>query len=85
MFLMGLSIPPVSFHALRASWATIMLSKGVEPIKVMKMGGWNSLKTLEKHYVRLSGVDIKGMTDKLVLHDPSTASADVIPTKREIE
>lgn len=77
-FLVGINIPPVSYHALRATWATLMLSKGVEPVKVMKMGGWMSLKTLEKHYIRLSGVDIRGMTDKLVLHDPSTAPGTLL-------
>lgn len=83
MFLMGLNLQPVSFHALRASWATLMLSKGVEPVKVMKMGGWLSLKTLEKHYIRLSGVDIRGMTDKLILHDPSTNGGIIVPLKRD--
>lgn len=85
LFLIGLNLPPVSFHSLRASWATLMLSKGVEPVKVMKMGGWNSLKTLEKHYIRLSGVDIRGMTDKLNLHDPSTNDGIVVPLKREVD
>lgn len=78
VFLMGLNLPPISFHNLRATWATIMLSKGVEPVKVMKMGGWSSLKTLEKHYIRLSGVDIKGATDDLQLHDPSKGEGQLI-------
>lgn len=39
VFMTGLNIPPVTFHGLRASWATLMLSKGVEAVKVMKMGG----------------------------------------------
>lgn len=77
-FCMGLNLPPISYHALRATWATLMLSKGVEPVKVMKMGGWMSLKTLEKHYIRLSGVDIRGMTDRLNLHDPSKRSGELL-------
>ena len=36
-FLKELDLPLIRFHDLRASWATIMLSKGVEPIKVMAM------------------------------------------------
>lgn len=69
MFLEGLGLPRIRFHDLRATWATLMLSKGIEPIKVMKMGGWKDLKTMQV-YVRKAGVDIKGITDGLLLHDP---------------
>lgn len=31
MFLEGLGLPRIRFHDLRASWATIMLSKGIPP------------------------------------------------------
>ena len=34
-FLLGLGLPVVRFHDLRATWATVMLGKGVEPAKVM--------------------------------------------------
>ena len=44
LFLLGLGLPPMRFHDLRATWATMMLSNGVEPIKVMLMGGWRTLK-----------------------------------------
>jgi hypothetical protein len=44
----------------------------------MKMGGWSSLKTLEAHYIRLSGIDIKGATDGLKFHDPSTINGTVL-------
>lgn len=77
MFLEGMGLPRVRFHDLRATWATIMLSSGIEPIKVMKMGGWKDLKTMQ-FYVRKAGVDIKGITDKLVLHDPVSRSADIV-------
>lgn len=69
MFLLGLGLPPVRFHDLRASWATLLLSKGVEPIKVMKMGGWANLKTMQI-YMRKAGVDVTGATDCLNLHKP---------------
>ncbi len=69
MFLLGLGLPAVRFHDLRATWATLLLSKGVEPIKVMKAGGWKDMKTM-MHYVRKAGVDIRGMSDCLDLHDP---------------
>ena len=76
MFLIGLGLPPVRFHDLRASWATVLLSKGVEPIKVMKMGGWKDMKTM-MIYTRKAGVDIRGATDCLTLHNPSLESAEV--------
>ncbi len=59
MFLQEIELPPIRFHDLRASWATMLLSKGVEPIKVMKMGGWKDLDTM-MIYARKAGVDIKG-------------------------
>ena len=39
MFLMGMGLPPIRLHDLRATWATILPSKGIEPIRVMKAGG----------------------------------------------
>jgi integrase len=77
MFLMGLGLPAIRFHDLRASWATVMLGKGVEPIKVMIMGGWKDMKTM-MIYMRKAGVDIKGITDVLRLHNPSRDAAKVI-------
>lgn len=64
MFLMGIGLPQIRFHDLRATWATLMMSKGVEPIKVMIMGGWQDLKTMQI-YMRKAGIDIKGITDCL--------------------
>ena len=69
--MVGLGLPPIRFHDLRATWAILLLSKGAEPIKVMMMGGWKDLKTMQA-YVRKAGVDIKGATeDCLDLHDNS--------------
>lgn len=70
MFLIGLGLPVVRFHDLRATWATLLLGKGVEPAKVMIMGGWNDLKTM-MIYMRKAGIDIRGITDCLRLHNPS--------------
>lgn len=76
-FLMGIGLPPVRFHDLRASWATAMLGMGVEPARVMIMGGWSDLKTMQI-YMRKAGISIKGMTDGLNLHDPNTKESKVI-------
>ena len=77
MFLMGIGIPPVRFHDLRATWATLLLSKGAEPIKVMKVGGWQNIKTM-MIYIRKAGIDIRGVTDCLLLHNPSIKTAKVL-------
>jgi integrase len=66
LFLKEVGLPLIRFHDLRASWATIMLSKGVEPIKVMSMGGWKDLKTMQI-YIRKSGINIRGITKCLNL------------------
>jgi len=76
MFLIGLGLPVVRFHDLRATWATLMLGKGVQPAKVMVMGGWNDLKTM-MIYMRKAGIDIRGITDVLDLHNPSRETAKV--------
>ena len=76
-FLMPLNLPRIRFHDLRASWATVMLSKGIEPAKVMIMGGWKDLKTMMV-YMRKAGISIQGITDGLILHNPSKSAAKVI-------
>lgn len=77
-FLMGVGLPQVRFHDLRATWATMLLSNGVEPLKVMTMGGWKDFKTMQM-YARKAGVDVKGATGCLSdLHDPTTRSAKVL-------
>ena len=74
MFLMGLGLPRIRFHDLRATSASLMLSKGVEPIKVMIHFGWKDLKTMA-HYIRKSAVDIKGVTDKMNFELPHDETA----------
>ena len=70
MFLMGLGLPRIRFHDLRATWATMMLSLGTPPIQVQKMAGWKDLKTMQ-FYIRKAGVDISGISDALSLHNPA--------------
>lgn len=73
----GLGMEACRFHDLRATFATLLLQKGVEPIKVMKAGGWKNLRTM-MIYVRKAGVDIKGMTDDFEIHNPHRATASVL-------
>ena len=64
MFLTEIGLPSVKFHTLRACFATQLLADGVETAKVMKIGGWKDLKTMQI-YMRLAGVDEKGATEGL--------------------
>jgi len=64
MFLFGVGLPKIKFHALRACFATQLLAKGTPPAIVMKICGWRDLKTME-FYIRVAGVDEKGATDCL--------------------
>jgi integrase len=72
-FLKSVGIKEVVFHALRACWATQMLSNGVATTTVMKIGGWKKLSTMEI-YVRLAGVEVRGATDSLDFSHPESES-----------
>ncbi|HXH74687.1 MAG TPA: tyrosine-type recombinase/integrase [Bacteriovoracaceae bacterium] len=63
-FCRSVDLVPVKFHTLRACFATQLISEGIEPIKVMKVCGWMDLKTMAS-YVRLAGVDERGITEGL--------------------
>jgi integrase len=72
-FLKNNQLPSVKFHALRACFATQLLSKNTPPAIVMKISGWKTLKTME-YYVRLAGVNEAGATEVL----------SILPTEREV-
>lgn len=65
-FCEGIGITPVTFHALRACFATQLLRANVAPAIVMKVCGWKELKTMQ-YYVRLAGLEVSGATDDLKL------------------
>lgn len=77
MFLQGLGLPRIRFHDLRATWATLMLGKGVAPIKVMSMGGWKDLKTMQ-FYIRKAGINVEGIASNFNLHDPEVCIGNII-------
>ncbi len=70
-----IGITPVCFHTLRACFATELLKRGVAVPSVMRAGGWTSVKTM-MHYVRLSGMDDKGITDPLDYRSPNPVEAN---------
>ncbi len=75
LFLRSIGLPEIRFHDLRASWATLLLSRGVAPSKVMSMGGWSDMKTM-MIYMRKAGIDIRGATsclDDMQIHGVRTA------------
>jgi integrase len=77
MFLMSIGLPVVRFHDLRATWATLLLSKGVPAVQVMTIGGWKDYKTMVI-YLRKAGVDIRGATEVLNLHDSTQVLGQVL-------
>ncbi len=77
MFLAGMGLPPIRFHDLRATWATLLLGRGVAPIKVMKMGGWKDMETM-MIYARNAGVDIRGTLTDFKLHEHQAKGCKVL-------
>lgn len=47
-------------------------------MKVMRMGGWNDLKTFQI-YLRMSGVDVKGIAVALNVIPQKDVTENVIP------
>lgn len=80
MFLKGIGLPEIRFHDLRATWATLLLSKNVPPAKVMKMGGWKDMKTM-MIYLRMTGLDVVGATDSLNFHDNWNSYGQILDFK----
>lgn len=75
LFLKSIGLPEVRFHDLRASWATMLLAKGVPPSQVMAMGDWKDMDTM-MIYMRKAGINIKNSTsvlDGLETHGVQTA------------
>jgi integrase len=64
MFLKSIGLPQIRFHDLRASWATMLLAKGVPPSQVMSMGGWRNIDTM-MIYMRKAGINVKDATKVL--------------------
>jgi integrase len=79
-FLQGIGFESVRFHDLRATWATVLLNKGVPPLQVMVAGGWRNLKTMQE-YIRKAGVNVRGVCAGLSLHAVQPPAGKVIPLR----
>jgi integrase len=77
-FCVGVGLPSIKFHTLRACFGTQLLAHDVAPARVMKICGWKDLKTMQ-HYIRLAGVDERGATECLrMLSSDDEAMAEVV-------
>lgn len=76
-FLLGLGLPKIRFHDLRASACTALLANGVSTIQIQRIFGWSELKTMQ-HYVRLAGVEVGGATEGLKILPDKEAMQKVV-------
>lgn len=76
-FLVGMGLPSVRFHTLRACFATQLLRDSVSPAVIMKICGWKDLKTMAR-YVRIAGIEVKGATEGLKLLSESDTMGRVV-------
>lgn len=76
-FCVGIGVPSVNFHALRACFATHLLNSHVPIPVVKKICGWTDEKVMSR-YIRLAGIDVAGATEKLGFGAPMTSDGKVL-------
>ena len=76
-FCKGIGITPIRFHDLRATAITNLFQNGASIAEVQVIVGHVDLKTTQR-YLRLAGVDVKGVTNKLDFTLPSERINNVV-------
>ncbi len=82
-FCSGIGITPIRFHDLRATFITQLFQNGASIAEVQAVVGHTELKTTQR-YLRLAGVDVKGVTDKLNFTMPTDVD-NVISLRDRVE
>lgn len=76
-FCLGIGLPSIRFHALRACFATQLIRMGIAPIKIQKICGWKDLETMQR-YIRLAGIEVEGITEGLKILPDAEIMAQVV-------
>lgn len=75
-----IGIKKIRFHDLRATFITSLLSRNISPPHVMSIVGHSSISTTNE-YLRLAGIDVKGVTDQLGYKLPELSTQNVLAFK----
>lgn len=81
-FCKAIGITSVKFHDLRSSFITNLLAQGASLPQVMSIVGHSDVE-ITNGYLRLAGVDVKGVTDLLSYNLPSETPDNVMQLFKE--
>lgn len=58
-------LPKVGIHGLRRSFASLCWREGLPPELTAKIGGWDDLGTMRKHYIKIAEKEKQQAVDQL--------------------